>query len=330
MKIDVLFPFHRNNDFFLESIASLQASRDVELNPIFIDDRADKSIDLSDIFKTFPTYVYIKTTGEVGYGEALRLGSQAINSSYVALMNSDDLISPYRLIKQIKHLENSEISITRMHRINSNNFEIKSYLSDSKGSVYDPIFLILGAYGANATWCMHSNWWKQNAFYDSGQCLDWRIALKSFYNSEISYLSEPLYFYRKHNYQVTKSKLVDFSEMKPTYLLWNDFLKNYNLSNIGYELFSHIATPWNTDINSLNVDFFYFYNQLITIADKLDETTNKDFVKILKRRSVLALLKTNDLNSIGRLFRISGLESFRFLGDVLHNTFQSVRKITKH
>jgi hypothetical protein len=320
VRIDILFPFHRNDALLRQAILSLHKSNNVLLNPIFIDDRQNKDDDLSELFKIFSSYEYIKTEGKVGYGEALRLGSQIIGSNYVALMNSDDLISPNRLINQVKLLEKSEISIAKMHRIKTNNQRIKPYTGDIESSTYDPIFLILGAYGANSTWCMHTSWWKENAFFDNAQCLDWRIALKAFHNSHLSYTSEPLYYYRKHNDQVTKSRTISFQEMEPTYLLWQEHLSRYGLENVSYEIFNLIATPWNADIKFFDLNFFKFYKKLLSISKQLDIKIQQDFIKIIKRRNIFALAKTNDIRLIGKLLKNSNVEILELFKDIIYNS----------
>lgn len=320
MRIDILFPFHRNDALLRQSILSLHKSNDVFLNPIFIDDRKNKDNDLSELFKIFSSYEYIKTGGEVGYGEALRLGSQAIGSNYVALMNSDDLISPNRLINQIKLLEQSEISIAKMHRIDANNQTIYPYMGDIQSSTYDPIFLILGSYGANSTWCMHASWWKENAFFDNAQCLDWRIALKTFHNSHLSYTPEPLYYYRKHTDQVTKSRTISFQEMEPTYLLWQEHLGRYGIENVSYEVFNLVATPWNVDLECFDLNFFQFHKKLLLISRQLDVKIQQDFKKIIKRRNIFALTKTKDLTSICRLLKNSNVEILKLFKDIIYNS----------
>ena len=57
-------------------------------------------------------------TGGVGYSEALNAGKRFASEEFVALMNSDDLVSKNRLKIQVNLLKNFEcsVSVTRLHK----------------------------------------------------------------------------------------------------------------------------------------------------------------------------------------------------------------------
>jgi glycosyltransferase involved in cell wall biosynthesis len=289
MDLDVLFPFHRVDKNFEEAIQSLANTQSVKFNLIAIDDRYDKSVDVSHVFKPIKNFAIVQTKGSTGYGEALRVGTQEIRSPHVALFNSDDLVHPSRFAKQLAQLQNNEISITNMKRITSTGR--KSFFSTGSmtSNFYDPIVLLLGSYGANATWCMHRNWWIKNAFFDDKNCLDWRIALKTFRESKIGYINEPLYIYRRHSLQFTTGILNNPSaDLTPVYKLWKEFSINYFTSNKSREIFDIFATPWRIGQSLSPIEASAWRQQIQEAALNLDKNLQFDIQKIIKRRFLFA------------------------------------------
>ena len=327
MPIDVLFPFHRNDLYLRESIESLLSSTYSNLRLIFIDDRKEKLVDISKLISGFKTYEYVTTESPSGYGEALRIGTQLVRSEFVALMNSDDIVNPLRFITQLKLLEDSEISISKMSKIDSNNNKIKSLAGDISGPRYTPLYLTLGAYGANASWCMHSDWWKNNAFFDSSNCLDWRIALEAFSKSKISYSKESLYYYRKHSNQVTKNTKLSFEEMQPSFNSWNNFIAKYDLPKASYEVFCMLATPWNIAAHKFDLEYFYYSKKLKELVNEEDNEISKNLIRIVKRRDLFAIKNAPNFLSKKILFFNSKYEFVSVLLNFAYNTLMKFLRL---
>jgi hypothetical protein len=228
----------------------------------------------------------------MGYAEALKTGTQFIATDVVALFNSDDLVHPRRLVSQVRNLDTFDLSVTSMKRIDENGRHTPSFMGNLDCKTFDPIFLLLGSYGANATWCMRSEWWKKNSFFDSGECLDWRIALKSFRNSNIHYSPERLYSYRKHSLQKTKQKKIPPEKMQPVFLEWEAHWKSFSLPSVPYEAFNFLATPWNSGVN---------YNQLAIneIVEAFQAVAiSEEVFSLLRQRYLFAVKsRTSILNS---------------------------------
>ena len=142
-----------------------------------IDDSLQQNIKISDLPCNFRDLELVKTGGNLGYGLALKKGSEFIGSESIGLFNSDDLVDPYRFKKQLSALGSYDLSITGMYKINQKGAPIAPLTGEIKSKKYDPIYLLLGSYGANATWVMQKTWWLENAFFDSKEALDWRIAI---------------------------------------------------------------------------------------------------------------------------------------------------------
>lgn len=318
----MLFPFHRNDNYLRDSIESILGSTYLNLRLILIDDRKDKLVDVSKLIGGFKRYEYVTTDGAQGYGEALRVGTQLVTSEFVALMNSDDIVSPLRFITQLKLLEDSEISICKMSKIDSKNNKIAPLTGDISGLRYDPLYLTLGAYGANASWCMHSDWWRKNAFFDSSNCLDWRIALGSFNTSKISYSKETLYYYRRHSNQVTNNTILSINEMRLTFNSWNDFVSRYDLPHASYEVFCMLAAPWNRATYEFDSEYFSYSKKLKVLVSQKHEDISKNFIKIVRRRDLFATKNAPNFLIKSILILNSRHEFFSVLLNLVVNTLK--------
>jgi len=243
-EIDVLLPFHRSDSYFDDALQSLVSSNGVKLRIVLIDDTPQQNftpkISLSNNFKI----EIVRTGGGCGYGQALKLGSEIIESSAVGLFNSDDLVHPDRFKRQLVALERSDLSITGMQRISARGHRFSSLSGEIHSKRYDPLYLLLGSYGANATWLMHSSWWKNNSFFDDEECLDWRIGLKTFLKTNIDWNPEKLYLYRRHARQVTSIKKMPEEGLNSVFLEWENVAKENGLANSSRNIFDMVAVPW--------------------------------------------------------------------------------------
>jgi glycosyltransferase involved in cell wall biosynthesis len=289
--IDVIFPFHREDRFLTEAIESLYASKSVNIRLVVVDDRIEKEKDLTSLFVKFRDYEYVNSTGGCGYGHCLKLASDYLISEFTALMNSDDTVHSDRFAYQIKMLDNSELSISKMNRIDGYGRVKQSILGDIVGSRYDPAFLILGAYGANATWCMQRDWWLKNAFFDNEQCLDWRIALRSFPGTQITYSEIPLYNYRKHSDQVTSHRKIPQSELDPLFNSWSAFMNTLIAEKIPREVFNLLAVPWNSLPDRVDQKYFMHRNLILLKIKECHPEIYSDFLKLVARRDISAITR---------------------------------------
>ena len=317
MSLDVLLPFHRVDRYLYDAINSLHQSTGPTIRLILIDDREDRSADIIGLTKMLKNTFVIETQGGCGYGEALRVGTTGIESDSVALFNSDDVVSKDRLSKQVKALESSEICITNLHRISASGSKISSLTGSLTSPSYDPIFLLFGSYGANATWCMRSEWWLKNAFFDSGESLDWRIGLKKLPCSKFSYLDEPLYFYRKHKNQITASKKVEAAKLDPIYSDWRAYLDLLGIASKERGVFDVMATPWLSYGKIQIEEIKAFVSEIEVIIASKPTEVKLQIEKLIQRRMLLALRDVSLSNS-QRLYllKLGWLDSPNLIRDV--------------
>ena len=251
-RIDVILPFHRIDSFLYKAIDSVGLSSNVRIRLVLVDDRLDQTVDFVLEPKANIDVVFGATKGNQGYGEALRVGTSYLNSDYVALMNSDDVVHKNRFWFQAESIAGNDLNFTALQREHPNGRISKSISGDLKYGEYHSDFLYLGAYGANASWFTTVDWWHTNVYFDNKAALDWRVALSSFNKSRITYIHKPLYIYRRHSLQTT-TVLESANELSEVYDLWAHNYKN----QFGYipskNIFDIMATPWN---RTKEIDFY--------------------------------------------------------------------------
>ena len=289
MDIDVLLPFHRVDHYLTSAIESLASSKNIKFNVILIDDRKDKSQKIYQLFRQLPKCELVTTPGGLGYGAALKAGTKLISCESVALFNSDDLVHPLRLRKQIEGLDESDLNFTKIQRITEANKKSPSLMGEIRAPIYDPMYLLLGSYGANASWCMRTDWWFRNAFFDSDECLDWRIALNSFSGSKVGLINEPLYYYRKHSNQVTANKKIDNNLMYVVYESWKKTVSEYSMSTFSFETFQVLATPWLFPKIINLQEILNFKREITELLRHHPKEISFDVQNILRRRFIFAL-----------------------------------------
>jgi glycosyltransferase involved in cell wall biosynthesis len=317
VNVDVILPFHRCDLYFEQAINSLYASRGISFKTILVDDRVDKTIKIHKLLRRIKNYEIVETSGGVGYGNALNLGSKISQSDVLALFNSDDLMHPDRLRKQIESLETSSVNFTKMTRIDHQNHVRKSLAGELVGQNYHSLFLLLGSYGANASWCMRKEWWAKNAYFDSDNCLDWRIALKSFDHSLVGYISESLYFYRQHRIQSTANKSLGLQEMNVVYLEWQSLMERLNIGSYSYDTFSILAMPWN-NLNTVNgQEIFKARQAILNYANNLNTQILKDVKVLIDRRMIFGLRSRSDLITKLRMLKLGQKQILPITRDIL-------------
>jgi hypothetical protein len=266
----------------------------VNFRLIAVDDRLDQGENLGPLFSQVKNFELARTRGGSGYGEALKIGSQLIQADSCALMNSDDVVHPERFIKQLKVLDDAELVVAKMQRINETGKTFPSLGGSITSQTYDPFLLLFGSYGADATWCMRSSWWKDKAFFDSYECLDWRIAMHNFEQTKIKLINEKLYFYRKHNQQVTANTSLDSKLYDPVYLQWQKLSHQYGLEFGSRAVFDLMATPWRTgEVVTKNEIYDWVFSVKAQLRDFSSEVSENIESLILRRLIFASRLKKN-------------------------------------
>ena len=236
--LDVLLPFHINNRHFESAVQScLDAlppnSRLVLINtmprPIPIQKNDERLVEL-----VSPGSSYIS---------ALHLGTKYSTAKYVALMNSDDLIHPSRFQRQLEEIERKKVDLvtTGIRKFGHSRRFIRA-ITGSSPSQFSLLSLLVGSYGADATWLFSRKWSVDlNIFGDTKDISDWTTAMRVMRHARTFRLDENLYHYRIHPEQSTHSQK---SLPEEFYTSWVELNSYFDLPSLSIATINAVAAPW--------------------------------------------------------------------------------------
>jgi hypothetical protein len=161
-------------------------------------------------------------------------------------MNSDDWSSPDRFIKQISALERSggDFSICALKKFKG--FRIShALLGELHGDHYDPRVLLLGAYGANATWLSTRKAWIEKVKFEESDISDWLSSFRILPIVSPLYVNENLYWYRQHDEQTTNLESQRRESFRDLLIQASSLANALNLFDENFEMnFRVTAAPY--------------------------------------------------------------------------------------
>lgn len=306
--VDVILPFHRNDEYLRIAIDSALSSKDVEVRLLLIDDRK-----IWEPIQDLDAYVTCRTGG-IGYAGAINSARKHLQSNYVALMNSDDWSDPERLKKQISAITfgESEFSICALKKFRGLK-SLTANLGELTGDKYDPRSLILGAYGANATLLGTREAWLQEVFFFESDVSDWVTAFQLLPRIMPEFVNETLYWYRQHENQITNSsshqiksteELLDHARLLALRMgIWDkDFDMNFKIT----------ATPYSLRKPPAKTELLTAWRYL----DSIEELNIYGVKNLLRRRRLF----------LGLYLMKLGFINFKILGTVVGSSLEYVLK----
>ena len=181
-------------------------------------------------------------------------------------------------------------------------------------SRYDPRYLLLGAYGADATWCTSSEWWKSEVHFDDEPIWDWRVALDVFPTATVAVVGQPLYSYRRHARQTTAPQNVS-STFEVIASRWERLAEGYFLPKLSSEDASVMSMPWLRDPQKSSPEMLESWSRAL-LDSVSDSSVRHDLAMILKRRFALAATSPSLKNCKRASFiRLAGVEMGALLRD---------------
>jgi glycosyltransferase involved in cell wall biosynthesis len=294
MEIDVILPFHLENKLLYESIDSVLSSSKVELNLLLLDNRCAENFMTPLKRKLSENTTLIPSRKSGTYADALNASKKHLRSKYFALMNSDDLIASERLFKQVRkvELEGTDICITKFRKINSKKREIPSILKCPSYEDYTWKYLLIGAYGADATLLGKSSWLRNKNFRNLPNA-DWIFALENYPQSRISIVNEELYFYRMHKKQITRSKVYKSKNEKFLELATEAYQKE-GIKKISTSMVSAIMQPYTFPKVSTS-NFLEIQKTMIQLSNLFKPGSQRDTAQDLLIRRISLLILANPL-----------------------------------
>lgn len=255
--VDVVLPFHRDDHFLSKAVESIRNQIGCTVNLILVDDRRDNS----KLQLEVPRGARIIKTYGVGYRLALKTGLEQCQARYIAFQDSDDVSLPNRLSMQLRKIVDGEFDLVfcNMDRINSHGRKIRISRPTPQNANSAKEALLIGSYGADSTWLMRRETLTE-FFQFSYQSVDWATALIKFPMIRVGSVTENLYLYRKHRYQMTFSSdyyLEAFNEIYPLWLNLNDSLSLPALSkeDAATISFPMMGSKWNSDVQKWTISF---------------------------------------------------------------------------
>lgn len=277
--IEILLPFNKIDEYFLPAVESVLASEDVRTKILLLDDRVDCSADLPQL--PVGTYTILRTSKR-GYGNAISQGLRQINSEFFALMNADDVIHPRRLITQILDLELSgaDLSVGKIVKFNSSGKIINQSLGNLTKGQYTESVLLLGAYGADASWCGRTE--KLKSWEIANElAADWITALEIFSHLNVIYSPKALYFYRQHESQMTKSEIFKDFSFQEIFKSWSLMNSKKGYRTLSIDAVKIVAGPWMVTKRS-NTESI---QEASAWLREFNKSTNKRYTNLVYRRN---------------------------------------------
>ncbi len=254
----MIIPFHEANDLLVQAIQSVQKSTEVVTRLILVNDTKKPEVDCNEFIKMATlnsNYVVVKSESH-GYAGSLNTGLKYTNAEFVGLMNSDDLVSDTRFSRQIASLlqGGSDLCIAQIEKFYGD-YKIPSLAGKVDVGLYDTKFLLLGAYGADATIVGRNSAIKKIVFDEKIKSSDWVMALKYFPTMKIAGDPRAIYLYRLHGGQVSRDVVHTSNNFHEIYPHWVNFNRNLGLPDLDLDTARVVAAPSElSNIDYVNVD----------------------------------------------------------------------------
>lgn len=200
--VSIGIPFYNSEKYLAEAIKSVINQTHVNWELILIDDGStDTSFKIAENYEKSDNRIRV-LSDQKNLGLATRLNqlSREAKGKYYARMDSDDIMFPNRIKRQVAYLEshkNVDLVGTGLIAIDNDN-NITGIRKGSFGNDFDlPLVL-------KATWCVHptitgkSEWFKNN-LYDPKMVIaeDYDIWIRTVSKSSFVRLKDPFLFYRE-------------------------------------------------------------------------------------------------------------------------------------
>jgi glycosyltransferase involved in cell wall biosynthesis len=227
--VDLLIPFHRIDTYLVESVASAQASKGINVRVIAIND-SEQEVNKEKLgLRAGDLLINSEFKGKLG---ALSAGFAVCESEFVAFLDSDDLQEETRLKHQVDLMLKTGADVSSCNLIkfvgSSTKHQPKSISVRTPIFVKPELILVFGAHGADSSLVIRKqtlNKYKElhNQLPDRLSDYPWLLSMllggEKYVHSE-----EGVYFYRVHKKQLSRNS--SLHDLWPEiFTIWNQFMR---------------------------------------------------------------------------------------------------------
>jgi glycosyltransferase involved in cell wall biosynthesis len=315
--VDVILPFHRNDEYLQIAINSLLKSKSIIPRIIFVDDRPDDS----PLGWKYPENSLVIRTGGVGYSKAVKRGIGESTSKFVAFLDSDDVTHPDRIALQIAKMQEfrADLSCCSLYRINPQGRRTFLQSPRIQGASNFELPLLLGSFNANSSWVVRRHLLKDRSFLDPNYLsIDWATALNLFGDIKIVSVDSLLYGYRRHSKQLTRTSEYLSDSWHQIFPLWQKVNQKYDLPILNESAAAIIAAPWRYDFQK-NSELYEWVEAFLAVFMKTNPEAFGNLQNIISFRMAQNFLKTS-----GRLKPRSFRELVKIAGYALKYSLSNI------
>lgn len=281
MFVTVGIPFFNAEKYLMDAIKSVLAQGYPYWELILIDDGStDKSLSIAKLFAEQDSRIRIISDGQ-NKKLPFRLNQiiQEAKYEYIARMDADDLISPLRLEKQVKFLqENQEYDLVSTGILSvKNDLSLMGYRGTSKNKNVDLQDAILGTTGiihasimARKSWCIRNLYNENNRLAE-----DYELWLNAFLKNDlkVGFIEEPLYYYRE-------DQNIQLNKLLQAYSTQIEIISRFSQDQLPYELKNQFVNKFR--VKKIIVKFIFLMKMdFILHKRRVDVTQNKLYLPML-------------------------------------------------
>lgn len=303
--VAVVIPFRGELSYLAQAVNSVRESSFKDFRILVFDDndRPHGGLDFLQDGEYFPT-------GGIGLPAVIEFSKNLISEDFVAILAGDDIMSSSRLQLQLSAIEKSgaEICLSKMEKFSQSHKKIEMLSGSPEIETFTKVWLLLGAYGADGTILMTTDFYTKNYVLDPVDSYsDWTLALTN-YPNQIAYVPEDLVFYRQHEGQTTRRNRNDFL-YSGVYPAWKNTFNEIFGSSPMQDTFLILGAPWfrcSITPRSILKSRIYAAQILASLHNQIYTRVDRESVELLILRRYLFRLSIRNLVPI--LYVLSRLD----------------------
>ena len=250
--VDVLIPFHSDSKLLWKALESILDSGSVDVRLLLINDIKDSEVSinfqaqLENYLNDAGADFLIIRNHRRSYATSLNISRNYLQSDFVAILNSDDLSTPYRLQSQVRALEESgaQVAIGQIVKFRGR-IRLPAISGALQPSRFNWQHILLGAYGCDASVVVTRKAWLEYFVFDEiNLSSDWATALRIYPQLKIIGVDKAIYKYRIHGLQATQSQKQNSDDFSSYFLLWNQLNSSLGLPDVPLKVARALSQPW--------------------------------------------------------------------------------------